>query len=445
MHWGWALIAMGLAVLVSPAVRADELTLEEAVRVAVQRSHEVRMSDLEREKALDLKMGALGQMGPKLGVSGKLLHWDRATEVSFGFEIPEAIKQLGIEIPSSMHVMDQTTGDLSFTVAQPLTPLLSLYSLYRIQGDAERAAEAARQAKARGVAYQVAEAFFGLLKLRKARETALQARAQVETHLKTATAFFEQGYVQKDDVLRAQVALAKVHEGIEQVATAIEVTTASLNLMLGRQTSQDITPVYACEDPPPPLDVTLEEALDRAYARRSEIREVSHRLEMARAGRLAAIGAMLPTLAAAFNWTRQWGSEFQRKTSYFIGGTLQWNFWEWGAQYHQVRAAERDIARLIEAQAAIRDLVTLDVKRAYLQARLALTTIETARKAVSLAEESHRIATNKYAVHLATSMEVLDAESALTNARNSYYDALYSYYLALENLKRATGEREVAL
>ncbi len=176
---------------------------------------------------------------------------------------------------------------------------------------------------------------------------------------------------------------------------------------------------------------------------RAEVREVAHRVEMARAGRLAAIGAMLPTLAAAFNWTRQWGSEFQRKTSYFLGGTLQWNFWEWGAQYHQVRAADRDIARALEAQAAIRDLVALDVKRAYTQARLALTTLETARKAVTQAEESHRIATKKYEQRVATSMEVLDAESALTGARNSYHESLYSYYLALENLKRATGEREV--
>lgn len=443
MRVAW--VAMGVAGLAAAGtVRAEEWTLDDTVRVAVQRSHEVRMGDLEREKAGDQRMSALGQMGPKLGVSGKVLRWDQPTDVHLDLEIPDPIKQqLGMDLPSSMRVMDQTTGDLSFTVTQPLTPLLSLYALTRVHGDAERAAEAARQAKARGVAYQAAEAFFGILKLRKAQETAAQARAQVEAHLKTARAFFEQGYVQKDDVLRAEVALAKVREWIEQIATAIEVTTAAMNLMLGRPMQDEFTPVDACEDPPPPLDKTLEEALERAVARRAEMREVTHRVEMARAGRLAAIGTMLPTLAAAFHWTRQWGSGFQRKTSYVIGGTLQWNFWEWGAQYHQVRAADRDIARALEAQAAVRDLVSLDVQRAYVQARLALTTLETARKAVVQAEESHRIATKKYEQRLATSMEVLDAESALTGARNSYHDALYSYYLALENLKRATGEREV--
>lgn len=443
MRWTRAFLAMGV-IAAATTVRADEWTLDQAIRVALERSREVRMSDLEREKAEEQRMSALGQMGPKLGVSGKVMRWDQATDVRFGFNIPEPLKQqLGLDIPSSMRVMDQTTGDLSFTVAQPLTPLLSLYALYRLQGNAERAAEAQRQAKAQAVAYQMAEAFFGLLKLRKARETAEQARAQVEAHLKTARAFFEQGYVQKDDVLRAEVALAKVQEGIEQVKTAIEVTTAGVNVMLGRGMDEAFLPVDPTSDPPPPLEMTIEEALQRAYSRRAEMREIADRVEMARAGRLAAIGAMLPTVAGVFNWTRQWGNEFQRKTSYFVGATLQWNFWEWGAQYYQVRAADRDLARAMEAEAAIRDMVTLDVKRAYLQARLALTTIETAHKAVVQAEESLRIATRKYEQRVATSMEVLDAESALTSARNAYHDALYSYFLARENLKRATGEREV--
>ncbi len=433
-----------LACLVYGTALGEEWTLEDAIRVAVQRSHEVRLADLEHEKAGDQRMSALGQMGPKLGLSGKVIRWDQPTDVSLGLDLPPEVQQmLGGQVPSSMRVMDQTVEDLTLAVVQPLTPLVSLYALYRLQGNAEAAALAQRRAKSREVAYKVAEAFFGLLKLKRAQETASAAKAQVEAHLKTARAFFEQGYVQKDDVLRAEVALAKVEEGLDQVRTAIEVTTAAINILLGRPMHDDFTPVGRYDDPPEPLDMTLEEALQRAYAHRAEVQEAQARVQMARSGRLAAIGAMLPTVAATFNWTRQWGSKFQRKTSYFYGLTFQWNFWEWGAQYYQVRAADRDVSRALEAEMAIRDMVTLEVKRAYLDARLALTTLETARRAVTQAEESHRIATKKYEQRVATSLEVLDAESALTSARNSYYDALYSYYLALENLKRATGDREV--
>lgn len=438
-------VVLVLSLVVGP-LSAEEWTLEQAVRTALQRSHDVRLSDLDTQKAWAQRMSALGQMGPKLGVQGKILRWDEPTEVSFGFQIPDFVKQqLGLDIPSSMHVMDQVTKDVSLTVAQPITPLLSLYAIYRVQGEAEQSSTARTYGKMQAVAYQMAEVFFGLLKLRKALETATQAKAQVEAHLRTARAFYEQGYVQKDDVLRAEVALANVEEKIEQIRAAIDVAQTSANILLGRPAHADFVPVDHCQDPPPELEMTLEAALEKAYRTRPDLREVSHAVEMARAARLAAIGAMLPTVAGVFTWSRQWGNKFQRETSYFFGVTLQWNFWEWGAQYYQVKAAERDIAKALEAEAALKDMVTLDVKRAYSQARLARFSLETARKAIVQAEESYRITTRKYEQRVATSLEVLDAESALTASKNSYYDALYSYYLAISNLKRAMGELEVDL
>jgi len=448
--WRWIRIGVPAACVAALAgsgriAAAQDLTLHQAIQAAIAHSPELRAQEQEVEKASDQRMSALGQMGPKLGVSGKVLRWDAPTEMSLGIEIPPAItQQLGLNFPSTMHVMDQTTGDLSFSATQPLTPLYSLYSLYRLQGDNERAARAARDAKAQALAYRVAEAFFGILKLNKALETAHAARAQVEAHWKTAQAFFAQGYVQRDDVLRAEVALAKVEDAQRQVETALAVTRGALNLLVGRAMDEPTVPAGDFPDPPEPFTMSLAEALDRAFANRPELVEMQHRIEMARAARHAAIGAMLPAIAATFNWSRQWGNEFQRKTSYFLGGVLQWNFWEWGAQFYQVRAAERDLARAEEGLRGLRDLVTLEVQRAYLEMQMRRDSIETARKAIQQAEESFRIATRKYEQRVATSMEVLDAESALTGAKNTYYDALYSYYLALENLRRCIGEREVA-
>ena len=437
-------LTVGLAFLSGGQAFGDQVTLEEAIRRAIEHSPEVRAAEQEVAKAKDQRLSALGQMGPKLGMSGKLMRWDAPTDVSMGFEIPEPLKQqLGIQLPSALHVMDQTTGDLSFSATQPITPLYALYSLYRLQGAGEKAAMAGRESKERTLASRVSEAFFGILKLGKALETTSAARSQVEAHLKTAQAFFAQGYVQRDDVLRAEVALAKVEEGQRQVETALAVTKAALNIMMGRPMDEDVTPVGEFADPPAPLAMTMEEAIEKALKLRPELAEMRQRVEMARAGRHAAIGAMLPTLAATFNWNRQWGNDFQRKTTYFIGGILQWDFWNWGAKFFQVKAAERDIARAEEGLRGLADMVTLEVKQAYLEARMRAANLETARKAVAQAEEAYRIATKKYEQRMATSMEVLDGESALTGARNTYSDALYSYYLAVEKLRQAVGERGV--
>ena len=428
--------------LAGPQARARPLTLDEAIALALRHSPEIRARRLQREKARFQKWSALGQMGPRLGLNGKLMRWDKPTDVDMGFDVPpELLKQLGLEIPSSLRVMDQTTAELSLVVAQPLTPLYSLVSLYKLQGHNELAAQAEARAKAQELAYKVAQAYFGILRLKRARQTVLKAIEQVKAHLKTAKAFYEQGYVQKDDVLRAEVALSKAQDRLRQVETSLEVAKAGLNVLLGRPMNSEVELSDDYPDPPPALEFTLDEAVKRALRNRAELKQARERLKMAEAAKQAAIGQMLPTISFVFNFSRQWGNEFQRKTYYFFGGMLEWNFFEWGSQYFQIKAAERDVRAAKEAIRGISDLVTLDVKKAYLNAQLAYGNIETARTAIRQAKESFRIVSKKYEQRLATSLEVMDAESALTQAKNSYYDALYSYYLALENLERAMGEK----
>lgn len=432
-----------VTVLLAGTASAQPLTLDEAIAIAMQNSHEVRAADLDRDRASEERKSTLGQMGPKLGLSWKAMWWDAPTDISLPFQVPDAIKQMGFDFPNSMHVMDRETRDISLRVAQPLTPLYSLFSLYKLQGAQEESAKFTAQKKAKDLAYKVAEAYFSILKLRKAKETILKAREQVEAHMRTAKAFFEQGYVQKDDLLRAEVAMAQVEERLHQVETATALAMAGLNVLMGRRMEEPFEVVDQYPDPPRPLEMGEEEALQRAMERRPEIRDMEAKVEMAKAARHASIGAMLPTLSAVFTWDRQWGNKFQRDRSWFVGLILDWNFFEWGSQFYKVKAAEKAIAMAEEGKAGISQMVALEVKQAYLQAQLAWTSLETARKAVALAEESYRIATKKYEQRLATSMEVLDAESALTASRNAYYEALYSYYLALENLRRATGDREV--
>jgi outer membrane protein TolC len=89
---------------------------------------------------------------------------------------------------------------------------------------------------------------------------------------------------------------------------------------------------------------------------------------------------------------------------------------------------------------AIKDMVQIDVKSSYLQAKTSCSSLVTNRKAVEQANESFRIVNEKYENKQATSTEVIDAESMLTAAKNNYVNALYTYYLALENLKRAVGK-----
>jgi outer membrane protein len=65
---------------------------------------------------------------------------------------------------------------------------------------------------------------------------------------------------------------------------------------------------------------------------------------------------------------------------------------------------------------------------------------EAAVKVVEQAEESLRLADARYGAGSATQLDVLQAQVALTQARDNQLQANYSYNVALANVRRAIGE-----
>ena len=79
------------------------------------------------------------------------------------------------------------------------------------------------------------------------------------------------------------------------------------------------------------------------------------------------------------------------------------------------------------------------MQQAYLNLRTAEQTIQSTQTAVNEGQENFRIALLRYRAGVGTNLDVLDAELKLTQARNNYVDALYSYNVSVSALEQATG------
>ena len=72
--------------------------------------------------------------------------------------------------------------------------------------------------------------------------------------------------------------------------------------------------------------------------------------------------------------------------------------------------------------------------------RSAEQTIQSTQTAVAQGQESFRIATLRYRAGVGTNLDVLDAETKLTDARNNYVQALYNYNISIAAaLEQLTG------
>lgn len=80
-----------------------------------------------------------------------------------------------------------------------------------------------------------------------------------------------------------------------------------------------------------------------------------------------------------------------------------------------------------------------NVHAVYEEARTAREQVDSLRHSSELAAESLRLNTLRYEGGEATILELVDAQTTLTQARNAYDDGLARYRLAVSNLQTLTG------
>jgi outer membrane protein TolC len=124
---------------------------------------------------------------------------------------------------------------------------------------------------------------------------------------------------------------------------------------------------------------------------------------------------------------------------YFLTVSLNVPVWDWGAKSSRVRQAvlKREQAN-VEVTAAQRSLMR-DLQGFYQEAQTAREQLDSLRHSVDLAAESLRLNELRYQAAEATILELVDAQTTLTQARNAFDDGLARYRLAVTNLQTLTG------
>jgi outer membrane protein TolC len=119
--------------------------------------------------------------------------------------------------------------------------------------------------------------------------------------------------------------------------------------------------------------------------------------------------------------------------------TLNIPVFNWWTTRSRIRQAElkRQQAQL-DLTLTQRELVS-NLRSSYLEARSALAQLNTLKQSLDLSAESLRLTNLRYEAGEVTVLEVVDAQSTLAQARNTYDDGLSRYRLALANLQTLTG------
>lgn len=249
--------------------------------------------------------------------------------------------------------------------------------------------------------------------------------------------FFEQGMAKQDDVLRIEVRLEQVRQGIANARVGLDVARSQLALLIGRPLGSEFRLADSREAPS--MDEPLEKLEAEALESRFEVQQARLGVRMAKTARVVKGLEVVPSVNGIFTYTRAKETGFSEPESWFVGVNVSWTAFEWGRRVFDVAAASADVAAAREAAAQVEDMVRLDVRAAWLATRAAAENIARAELAVRQARENQRIQGERARENLGTTTDLLDAEALVVQAESDRDAALYGYQAARRKLLETVG------
>jgi len=428
------------------APRPRRLTLAQARALARSDSHDIAISRADVHQARAKRKATFHRYFPTLKITGNLLYWDSdlpfdipTVQSSPDCPLPAGCLTLFTDLFAGLRIRERLTAQVSVRLIQPLTPLYSIHHLNRLNRLGVRVARTKLSATRGQVRHNVTQAYIQAYQAQVLSAIMRSAEALVRAHTKRVKTLLAEDVVRRAELLRVQVKAAQVKQAILKAEAAVNLAKSNLARVMGLNINTPLTLTERFRDPPPPYPLNLKQCTARAMRQRSELHLTRLGAAQLRAGRKATLGRLIPTVAAIAQFDANHGlGVVMPKTSFFVGAVLQWDF-EWGRKIRQADVLTARLNRVRAMDRKARSAIPLQVKKLFLDLRVARASLKVAKKAVRAAAESHRIQTKRFELRAGSSTDVLDAQMDLTRAKASATNALYKYYLAKAALDRAMG------
>jgi TolC family type I secretion outer membrane protein len=262
------------------------------------------------------------------------------------------------------------------------------------------------------------------------------------------------GTVPKFNVLRADVAVANERPNLIQARNNYRIAKNNLSNLLGYNLPREIleeVPLNLTDTlESAPYDVNLPDAIQQALARRTELTVLRKTVELQRLNIVNAKSGYKPTVSlfAGYGW---YNAQFTPPVTlehdingWNAGAQLQWNIFDGALTHGKVIQANALYAKSKTDLVDQSRQIEVEVRTAYSDFMEAREVLESQKTVQAEAEEALSEAKSRTDAGTGTQLDVLDAETSLTQARTTQIQALHDYDTARAKLQRAIGEEMIA-
>jgi len=408
--------------------------------------------DLDRTVALALEANIAAQISRERTRAADAVVKSRRTEflptLSAQYNYTRNDEPRFSVIPTLGLVQPQEQYGLVTSITQPLFTGFSLTNQYKL---AQMGLDVARLNEAlvkTNIVFEAKRVYFLLLKAQKLKLVAEEAVTMLEAQTEVAANYHEVGMTPLNDLLKTKVELANARQDLVAAQNYLEIVRADFNLLLRRPIGTPIKPADILDYAP--LSRSLADCLMAAEKDRVEVAVADLEIQIREKEVALAKKDYYPTVQVQGNyyklgtdWQVDGGEGISDSNFWDVQAQARWDFWQWGKTGHGVAEKKSKLTEAHLNRSGLLDNIQREVKQAWLKADEFEKNIVTVQSAIDQAREGFRISEALFKEQMATSTDVLDARTQLSETMTRYYNALYDFQIALAALDRFMGKPEI--
>jgi outer membrane protein TolC len=432
------LLGSGLEVRAqSPAVRnADELTLEQAIEIALRDNRPVKNAQLSISKAGDELAATRTLRLPSMNLYGlasqQLIKQDAGVDNSSSSIITGVAPFFSLGIPR------KPTSIFAGQILQPLSQQHRIGLNIELAGLARDVeGEKLRQVK-QSTVNQVKQTYYGILQTQSALDSLLEAIRYYRELDRVMGDNVAQQVSLKADSLEVKTRLAKAEYEALNLTNQLATSKEQLNNQLGRDVRTEFRVAAVPDVNGFAADLAL--ARGRALEQRPEVREVRLKVKQAEVDRRIKKSEYIPEVSLGFTYMsfRNF-DQVVPKNSASIGVVVKWEVFDWGRKKNQLAEKDRAIEQARNALHEAESLVLIEVGDKFRKLQQTRQALVVAQLNQETARENIRVSTNKYKVKAVLHSDVLQTQATLADADYQYQQALLAYWTARADYEKAIG------
>ncbi|WP_274973008.1 TolC family protein [Bacteroides fluxus] len=454
-----ALTASGTAVAQSSSGSTFSLSFGDALRQMQQGNRSLQIADkgIETARAERDKLNALWY--PSLQGAGTFVHLSEKIEVKqplspFTDPAKDFVHNILPDDKFISGILDQIG---SHTLAFPLAPrnltsvgltaewvVFSGGKRIRASKIGNSLIDLARENREQTDATQrtlLAESYFGLRLAREVARVRQDTYNSLKRHYENALKLEAAGMIDKAGRLFAQVNMDEAQRALEAARKEVTVVQSALRTLLNLKDTCSILPTS-----PLFINTSLpvkEEFVQTMQMENYIVNQLQLQSQIARQQLHIDQSGYLPDIALFGKQTLYaHGIQSNLVPRTMVGVGFTWNLFDGLAREKRIRQSKIVRQTLALGQEKAKEDLSVGIDKLYTQLQKAQDNVRALNTTIELSEELVRIRKKSFAEGMATSTEVVDAETMLATVRVARLAACYEYDVALMNLLALCGTPE---